>query len=65
MVSGLALLAWASWSADSPLRGPSGSLADFKAPLMQSIVPLIFLLFWIPGAVYGFTVGTFKTSKEI
>ncbi|MDP2560948.1 AbgT family transporter [Psychrobium sp. 1_MG-2023] len=65
MVAGLALLAWASWSADSPLRGPTGSLADFKAPLMQSIVPLIFLLFWIPGAVYGFTVGTFKTSKDM
>jgi len=65
MVSGLALLAWASWSDDSPLRGPSGSLADFKAPLMQSIVPLIFLLFWIPGAVYGFCVGTFKSSKDM
>jgi aminobenzoyl-glutamate transport protein len=65
MVTGLAILAWASWSPDSPLRGPSGSLADYKAPLMQSIVPLIFLLFWIPGAVYGFTVGTFKSSKDM
>ena len=32
---------------------------------MQSIVPLIFLLFWIPGTVYGFTVGTFNTSKDM
>ncbi len=32
---------------------------------MQSIVPLIFLLFWIPGAVYGFAVGTFKSSKDM
>jgi aminobenzoyl-glutamate transport protein len=27
------------------------------APLMQSIVPLIFLLFLIPGVVYGYAAG--------
>jgi aminobenzoyl-glutamate transport protein len=32
---------------------------------MQSIVPLIFLLFIIPGTVYGFAAGTFRGSKDV
>ena len=32
---------------------------------MQSIVPLIFLLFLIPGAVYGVVAGTVKSSRDI
>lgn len=65
MLAGLALLAYAAWGESSPLRSKEGSLTDFKAPLMQSIVPIIFLVFWIPGAVYGFVVGTFKSSKDM
>ncbi|CAM4389478.1 AbgT family transporter [Pseudoalteromonas ostreae] len=65
MVAGLALLAFVSAPADSAMRSEDGSLTNFRSPLMQSIVPLIFLLFWIPGAVYGFTVGTFKSSKDM
>ncbi|MFC3033879.1 AbgT family transporter [Pseudoalteromonas fenneropenaei] len=65
MIAGLVLLYLAASPADSPLRSPNGELSDFKAPLMQSIVPLIFLLFWIPGAVFGFMVGTFKSSKDM
>jgi len=65
MVAGIALLAYVSAPADSAMRSADGSLTNFRSPLMQSIVPLIFLLFWIPGAVYGFTVGTFKCSKDM
>ncbi|MBB1418293.1 AbgT family transporter [Pseudoalteromonas sp. SG44-1] len=65
MIAGLALLAYVSAPADSAMRSEDGSLTNFRSPLMQSIVPLIFLLFWIPGAVYGFTVGTFKSSKDM
>ncbi|WP_462171267.1 AbgT family transporter [Pseudoalteromonas xiamenensis] len=65
MLVGLALLYFAASSPDSPLRAPNGQLSDFKAPLMQSIVPLIFLLFWVPGIVFGFLVGTFKSSKDM
>ena len=64
MLIGIGLLIWAAWSEDSPLRY-QGELAVFQAPMMQSIVPLIFLLFWIPGAVYGFVSGTFKTTKDM
>ena len=64
MLAGIALLVVSAWPSDSPLRY-EGKLEVFQAPIMQSIVPLIFLLFWIPGAVYGFTAGTFKQSKDM
>lgn len=40
-------------------------LTASSAPLMQAIVPLIFLLFIIPGIVYGYVAGTVKTHKDI
>lgn len=65
MVLGLAALFFTAYPDDSPLRAANGKLADFSAPIMQSIVPLIFLLFIVPGAVYGFLSGSFKTSKDM
>ncbi len=50
---------------DSAFRDANGSLNSFQAPIMQSIVPLIFLLFLIPGVVYGFVSGKFKNSKDM
>lgn len=58
------LLLWAIPS-DSALRDPEGEITSFGAPLMKSIVPLIFILFWIPGLVYGFTSGTYKSMKDM
>ena len=49
----------------SPLRSPEGELTAFTAPLMRSIVPLIFLLFLFPSIAYGYAAGTVKTSKDI
>jgi len=50
----------------SPLRDPvTGELSSFGAPLMRSIVPLIFLFFLIPGMVYGYVAGTIETHKDI
>lgn len=65
MAAGLALLWVAAAPATSPLRAPDGDLTAFSAPLMQSIVPLIFLLFMSPGTVYGYAAGTFKESKDV
>ncbi len=36
-----------------------------NAPLMQSIVPLIFLLFLIPGIVYGYVAKTVESHRDI
>lgn len=65
MLGGIVLLVAILWPADSPMRSPDGELTSFSAPVMRSIVPLIFLLFLVPGVVYGILSGTFKSSKDI
>jgi aminobenzoyl-glutamate transport protein len=65
MLAGLLLLAMSAWSPTSPWRGPGGSLTELGAPLMASIVPLIFLLFVIPGIVYGVGAGTVRSSRDV
>jgi aminobenzoyl-glutamate transport protein len=65
MVLGMAMLVVAVWPESSPLRSPEGRLTAFSAPLMQSIVPLIFLLFLVPGVVYGYVAKTVKSHRDI
>ncbi|PMH37520.1 aminobenzoyl-glutamate transporter [Vibrio sp. 10N.286.49.B3] len=65
MLAGIAVLVFALIPEDSALRSPEGELTAFSAPIMQSIVPLIFILFLIPGVVYGRVAGTFKNSNDI
>jgi aminobenzoyl-glutamate transport protein len=65
VVLGLFLLALATAPSDSPLRSASGSLTAHGAPLMESIIPLIFLIFLIPGIVYGYAVGTVKNHRDV
>lgn len=40
-------------------------LTAANAPLMQAIVPLIFLLFILPGIVYGYVAGTVKSHRDV
>ncbi|MEM6454482.1 MAG: AbgT family transporter [Acidobacteriota bacterium] len=65
MVIATALLVLIVWPQNSPLRAPSGEITAFAAPLMQSIVPLIFLFFLLPGVVHGYVAGTVKNHKDI
>lgn len=58
------LFLWAN-PADSALRDPSGMLSTSQAPLMKSIVPLIFIFTAIPGVIYGYLSGAFKNSKDL
>lgn len=66
------LVAWAI-PADSALRAPRdpatpevvGSLTATTAPLMQSIVPLIFLFFVFPGIIHGYVSGRFKNHRDV
>ncbi|MBM3835562.1 MAG: AbgT family transporter [Verrucomicrobia bacterium] len=62
---GFLLLALAAAPETSPLRSKNGSLTEHGAPLMDSIVPLIFLLFLIPGVVHGWVAGTVKSHRDI
>lgn len=62
---GVAVLVFCVWPATSPMRGPDGTLTHKDAPLMLSIVPLIFLLFLLPGIVHGLASGTFKDHRDV
>lgn len=60
------LLAIALYPQNSLFRSTtSGSLTSRDAPIMQMIVPLLFLFLAIPGYIYGTLSGNFKTSKDI
>ncbi len=65
MVAGLLVLTLWALPEGSSLRDPDGSLSSFAAPLMGMMVPLIFLLFLIPGVVHGYVAGTVKTHRDI
>ncbi|WP_150142460.1 AbgT family transporter, partial [Candidatus Enterovibrio escicola] len=65
MLAGILLLILLSIPEASALRSPSGSLIVHSAPLMKSIVPLIFIMFMISGVVYGLVAGTFKNQNDI
>ncbi|MEX2436256.1 MAG: AbgT family transporter [Balneolaceae bacterium] len=64
------LILWAI-QPDSALKGPDmvnpeiETLVSYNAPLMQAIVPLIFVLLLIPGVVYGYASGKYKSSKDM
>jgi len=49
---------------DSFFRNEAGELLG-NTPLVNSLIVLIALLFFIPGVAYGKTVGKFKTDKEV
>lgn len=52
--------------ANGLLREPeTGSLLSYSSPLMKGLVPLITLLFFIPGYVFGKVAGKIKSDKDI
>jgi aminobenzoyl-glutamate transport protein len=65
MGAALVLLFAAAAPAGSPLRDPGGQITSFAAPLMRSIVPLIFLLFLLPAIAYGAAAGTVKSHRDV
>ena len=65
MLLGIVVLIVLAAPSGSPLRSPGGGLTDTQAPLMRSIVPLIFLLFLVPGVVHGFVSSNYKSSRDV
>src|SRR5690606_34493686 len=71
MLVSLGLFALSLIPATSPWRAPesagvyAGQLAVAQAPVMQSIVALIFIFFLIPGVVYGYAAGTVKSHRDV
>ncbi len=60
-----ALPAASPWRAPADAASGAGELLVSTAPLMQSIVPLIFIFFLVPGIVYGYVAGTVKNHRDI
>jgi len=66
MVIGLVALALTALPETSAWRSPTtGDLESTDAPLMKSIVPLIFVLFLLPGVIYGIMAGTVKSHRDV
>jgi aminobenzoyl-glutamate transport protein len=65
MLVGVGVLIATALPAASPWRDGAGEIASFQAPMMRSIVSLIFFLFLLPGVVYGVVAGTVTSSKDI
>jgi aminobenzoyl-glutamate transport protein len=65
MLLGIVVLIVSALPSGSAWRAPGGALTSGASPLMQSIVPLIFLMFLLPGVVYGIVSGTVKNSRDI
>ena len=49
---------------ESIFRNEQGELLG-ATPLISGLIPLIALLFFIPGVVYGKTVGKFQNDKDV
>jgi len=76
LLLGLGLLVALCWPEDSIFRSEGefqppllelkpGELTIKAAPLMGAIVPLIFLLFIVPGIVHGYISGRFKSHRDV
>jgi aminobenzoyl-glutamate transport protein len=65
LLAGIVFMVVTAWPADSAWRDANGSLATGSAPIMASIVSLIFLMFVIPGVTYGIAAKTIRSSKDV
>jgi aminobenzoyl-glutamate transport protein len=65
MVVGIGILIATALPADSAWRAADGELTASAAPMMRSIVSLIFLMFLVPGVVFGIVSGSMKSSKDM
>ena len=65
MVLGLVLLFVSVYPENSPWRDAEGGIATNDAPIMKSIVALIFFLFLIPGYIFGKVSGSMKGTKDM
>ncbi|GAA0381350.1 AbgT family transporter [Bacillus horti] len=58
--SALALLIVPEWG---PMRGPEGEIID--SPFFTSLVPIILIVFLIPGLVYGLITKSIRNDKDV
>ena len=63
----LLLVALAIIPANGVLRGVADPLTGIRSmrPFYDSIVPIMFILFFVAGLVYGIKAGTIRTDKDV
>ena len=57
----LLLVALAIWMPNAPLNGVGARFSRW----IEATVPLIFILFFVPGVVYGYVSGQFKRERDV
>ena len=50
---------------NSWLRNPDTGSLIVDSTLMNGMIPLLTLMFFVPSVIYGFMVGTFKSEKDV
>nr|WP_319003508.1 AbgT family transporter [Bacillus shivajii] len=60
---GVVLTALLIVPSDAPLRGEDGAI--IQSPFMSSLVPIITLLFFIPGLAYGIATKGIRNDKDV
>ncbi|GAB4073030.1 AbgT family transporter [Barrientosiimonas marina] len=67
LVIGLIMAALLVLPENAPLRGTEGSAMDriVQSPFMDSLVPIIAILFFIPGLVYGIVTKVIRNDKDV
>jgi aminobenzoyl-glutamate transport protein len=58
-----AVVLWAT-PADSALRAPDGALGSSQSPLMQALIPMMFVFTVLPSLVFGYAAGTIQNHKD-
>ncbi|KGX85593.1 AbgT family transporter [Pontibacillus litoralis] len=48
---------------NAPMRGEGGSI--IQSPFMSSLVPVITIIFFVPGLVYGLVTKSIKNDKDV
>src|SRR5699024_12133320 len=64
---GIILAALTVLPPDAPLQGTEGTYQDriVQSPFMDSLVPIIAILFLIPGLAYGIVTKNIKNDKDV
>ena len=49
----------------SVMRAPNGSLTSPQSPIMMGLVPILFMVFSLPGLIYGIASKSFKSATDV
>jgi aminobenzoyl-glutamate transport protein len=64
LIGVLAFIALLSLPSGSPLRNPATGALIGDSPLMNSLIPLIMLVFLVIGSAYGYAAGTITSVTQ-